>query len=130
VALLLDTHIWIWHLAGSERLPSGIKAAILEAAGDCWLSTVSLWELGLLARKGRVELAMDLRSWVDNALHRLPLKEAPLTREVAIKSLEIELPHEDPADHFLAATALVFDLTLATVDRRLLGHSWLPSISG
>ncbi len=83
----------------------------------------------MLEKKHRIDLPMGARAWVTRALEQLPLKEAPLTREVALKSQEIELPHKDPADHFLAATALVFDLTLATVDDRLIGHKWLPTLS-
>jgi PIN domain nuclease of toxin-antitoxin system len=41
---------------------------------------------------------------------------------VAIQSRRITLPHQDPADRFLAATAQVYDLTLVTADERLL-HS-------
>jgi PIN domain nuclease of toxin-antitoxin system len=39
------------------------------------------------------------------------------------------LPHRDPADHFLAATTLVYDLTLITVDGRLTQATWLPTRS-
>jgi len=49
------------------------------------------------------------------------VSRATLTHEVAVESVFIELPHRDPADRFLAATAKVFDLTLVTADDRLLG---------
>ena len=48
-------------------------------------------------------------------------KEAPLTWEIARVSEAMELPHADPADRFIAATAKVFGLTLVTADRNLLG---------
>jgi PIN domain nuclease of toxin-antitoxin system len=50
----------------------------------------------------------------------LELTEAPLTAEVAFALASINLPHGDPADHFIAATAKVFDLTLVTADERLM----------
>ena len=34
-------------------------------------------------------------------------------------SRAVDLPHQDPADRFLAATAKVMDLTLVTADARL-----------
>ena len=52
-------------------------------------------------------------------LQELPLREAVINQEVAIQSRYIDLPHQDPADRFLAATALVYDLILVTADRRL-----------
>jgi PIN domain nuclease of toxin-antitoxin system len=48
-------------------------------------------------------------------------KEAALTHEVAVQSVAVDLPDADPADRFIAATALVYDLTLVTGDDRLLG---------
>jgi PIN domain nuclease of toxin-antitoxin system len=127
---LLDTHVWFWYLVGSERLPQPLRERIDAAPGDCWLSAVSVWELGLLARRGRVEISGSYRAWVGAAFARLPLQEAPLTREVAIRSLEIDLGHRDPADHFLAATALTHELTLLTADARLAGQEWLRAFSG
>ncbi len=83
----------------------------------------------MLARRGRVRIESDYRSWVALATETFPLREAALTREIALRSLEVDLPHRDPADRFLAATALVYGLTLATVDRRLGDARWLPSVS-
>ena len=45
---------------------------------------------------------------------------SPLTHEIAIMSRQLAMPHQDPADRFLAATARVLDLTLVTADKRLL----------
>jgi PIN domain nuclease of toxin-antitoxin system len=116
---LLDTHIWVWYVLASDRLPRGLRIALDAASGERWLSPISVWELGLLEQRGRLRLAGGLRAWVQEALARVPLKEASLTREVAMVSHEVDLPHRDPADRFLAATALVHDLTLVTVDERL-----------
>ena len=83
----------------------------------------------MLEERGRISLARGLRTWVEEAGERFPLQDAALNREVAMTSREIRLPHPDPADHFLAATALVYGLTLATVDRRLTSARWLPTRS-
>ncbi len=56
------------------------------------------------------------------ANQRAALREAPLTREIAIASRHLDLQHNDPADHFIAATAKVLDLILITADKRLM-HS-------
>jgi PIN domain nuclease of toxin-antitoxin system len=126
---LLDTHIWFWYLLESERLPSGLRLALDEDLDELWLSPVSVWELALLYERGRVRLDEGPRAWVEEALIRVPLHEASLTREVALVSTEVDLPHRDPADRFLAATALVHGLTLVTVDERLTAADWLPTRS-
>ena len=83
----------------------------------------------MLAHYGRIRLEGSLRDWVEAAQGHLPVQEAPLNAEVAVTSLEINLPHRDPADRFIAATALVYSLTLATVDKRLIAERWLTTRS-
>lgn len=126
---LLDTHIWFWYLDGSERLAPTLRTELGATADALWLSPVSAWELGMLHARGRVRLDPDPRGWVTDALRALPLTEAPLTMEVAVRSHELDLGHQDPADRFLASTALVYGLTLVTADERLLGAPWLPTRS-
>ncbi|MGB3759934.1 MAG: hypothetical protein WBA07_26770 [Rivularia sp. (in: cyanobacteria)] len=45
-----------------------------------------------------------------------------------ILSRQIQLPHQDPADRFIAATAVHYNLILATVDSNLTGVSWLQTL--
>lgn len=126
---LLDTHIWWWYLTGSDRLSPGLQRQIETSASDCWLSPISVWELALLAERGRIRIPGAFRKWVEGAIANFPVNEAPLTQEVALVSSEIQLSYRDPADHFLAATALVYELVLMTVDQRLTKAKWLPSRS-
>jgi PIN domain nuclease of toxin-antitoxin system len=58
-----------------------------------------------------------------------PIREAPLTAEVVLASKKISLPHRDPADTFLAATAHSFGLTLVTSDLRLLSAKGFSSLA-
>ncbi len=124
---LLDTHVWFWCLTGSDRLGPALRTELAASADALWLSPVSVWELGMLHARGRVRLDPAPRGWITDALRLLPLVEAPLTTEVAMRSNELELANRDPADHFLAATALVYGLTLVTADARLLGTDWLAT---
>lgn len=83
------------------------------------LSPVSVWELLMLADKGRLEFAGNADEWLSAALEKGPMREAPLTFDIARQSRCVDLPHEDPADRFLAATAKILALTLVTADERL-----------
>ena len=123
--LLLDTHIWLWYLQGSDRLSLEIKDKLEDIDTELWLSPISIWETLILAEKGKIELSSKPITWVKKYLRSLDFKEAPLTFEIAMKSRLIELPHQDPADRFIAATALEYNLTLVTVDRYL---SSLPEL--
>ena len=116
---LLDTHIWIWSLLDPSRISRRVVRALEQPGNELWLSPISVWEFSMLVDRGRVSIDGDVESWVGEALQRAPLKEAPLTFEVALETQRVRLEHRDPADRFLVATAKVFDLTLITADRQL-----------
>ena len=118
--LLLDTHIWVWSLLDPSRLSRRVHAELESPDNELWLSPISAWELLVLIEKGRVEVDREGVQWVAEVSRAAALREASLTHEVAVESRVIDLPHQDPADRFLAATARVYDLTLVTADERLL----------
>ncbi|MCX5980886.1 MAG: PIN domain-containing protein [Nostocales cyanobacterium LacPavin_0920_SED1_MAG_38_18] len=126
--LLLDTHIWLWYLLGNERLSTQLQTTIPAATTELWLSPISIWETLLLAEKGRISLQPHPIAWVNLALNTLEIREASLNHHIAILSRQIELPHQDPGDRFIAATAVYYQLTLATVDTNLTGSSWLQTL--
>jgi len=117
--LLLDTHIWLWSLREPQRLGKAVREMIADETGEIWLSPISVWESLILIRKGKIAISGTAGQWVEAATARF--REAPFTWEIARISEEIGLPHADPADRFLAATAKVLGLTLVTADRNLLG---------
>lgn len=116
--LLLDTHIWLWSVLEPHRIARNLSCELESEANEFWVSPISVWEALTLQRKGRVQLAGDLRTWLSESLRNV--KEAPLTNEIAIEAQFLNL-HGDPADRFLAATAKVLGLTLVTADKNLLG---------
>ena len=119
--LLLDTHIWIWSLLDPGRLSRRVSRALQEESNELWLSPISVWELTLLAATDRLELESDVDEWVAEAMNVVPLREAPITHDIALETIRVALPHQDPADRLLAATARVLDLALVTADERLIG---------
>ena len=127
--LLLDTHVWIWYLSGNERLSETLQTAINDDNNELWLSPISIWETLLLAEKGRIILKPTPEEWIQDSLEELKTKEAPLSNEIAILSRQLKLEHQDPADRFIAATAIHLGLILATVDNHLTKTSWLKTLS-
>lgn len=120
--LLLDTHVLLWSLLDSDQLSEKIRTELERPANELWLSPVTIWEVHLLAEKGRILLKPDPSAWIQHILDTIPFHEAAVTHAVALMSRQIDLDHQDPADRFLAATAAIYELTLVTADERLL-HS-------
>lgn len=120
VKLLLDTHVWVWSQLAPDRLSKRARTRLTAGDTELWISPVSVWELLLLSERGRVRLTPTAPLWIDAFFARVPAREAPLTRQVALLSREVRLEHQDPADRFLAATAAAFELTLVTADEHLI----------
>ena len=118
---LLDTHIWLWGSMQPDRLSGRVTKVLADPQHELWLSPVSVWELTILCRKGRFRVHPDIATWVAKNLSDSRLREAQLTVDVALAVSSISFSHGDPADHFIAATAKVFDLTLVTADENLVG---------
>ena len=118
--LLLDTHILLWGLLDPSKLSRRVAIELESAENELWLSPISAWEVLVLVDKGRIALDAEPQAWLRRVAKALALKEAPLTHEVALRSRLVDVPHQDPADRFLAATAVVYGLTLVTADVRLI----------
>jgi PIN domain nuclease of toxin-antitoxin system len=129
VKLLLDTHIWLWSLLEPGRLTKSVVRALQKESTELWLSPISIWELLTLVDRGRVRLGSPPNEWVNRALQSVPLREAPVTSDVALETRNVRLAHRDPADRFLVATARVFDLKLVTADERLIKLRAVPTLA-
>ena len=122
--------VWIWSFLEPKKLVPRVAKLLENPAVEKWLSPISIWEFIVLVENGRIELDIEVRTWIARALKEFPPREAPLTTEVVLALPGIQLKHRDPADAFLVATAKVFELTLVTADARLLvakGVSTLPN---
>lgn len=125
-ALLLDTHIWLWFAEGNAtRLPPASVRKLDDARKEdgLWVSAISVWEIGVLHAKGRIQLSAPLRDWVNNALAPPGISLLPLDAETASESTLLPgEPHGDPADRFLIAAARTKGAILATRDEHIIEY--------
>lgn len=124
--LLLDTHVWIWLLAGHEMIRPKQLTLIEEAASESiiGIAAISTWEIAMLAAKGRIALEEPVLSWIQTSLNLPGVELIPLTPDIAVESSQ--LPgnfHGDPADRLIVATARIHQLTLLTHDEKILAYA-------
>lgn len=127
--MLLDTHVWLWYLRGDQHLRARTRRLIDASLEDCWLSPITIWETGILLERGKIRMHGGFRAWLEQNQRRVPVREAPFNEAVALEVFDLDLPHRDPADRFLAATARVYDLRLLTADRKLLDCASVPTLA-
>jgi len=119
--ILLDTHVLIWLDEANPRLGVSALEKIDQAfhAGEAMVSAISFWEVGMLVRKGRIRMDMDLAVWRDDFLQQ-GLIEVPVTGDISIRATGFDDFHGDPADRLIASTAVQNTASLLTADERLL----------
>lgn len=113
-AAVLDTHVWVWMSAGDPRL-----ARLAGFTGRAVVSAISVWEVAMLAAKGRLSLKPGTRKWIETNL-RSPVELEPIHPSISIESCLLADFHGDPADRLIAATSLVLGLPLITADARII----------
>jgi PIN domain nuclease of toxin-antitoxin system len=126
--LLLDTHVWLWALSTPEKLSRSASKAMARSSDQLYVSSVSVWEVSRLLSRKRLNFSSNFEKWLADSHLALPVLEAPVNWAVAEQASNIHLPHPDFGDTFLAATAIVFEMTLVTADEQLLNTKWLKTI--
>jgi PIN domain nuclease of toxin-antitoxin system len=124
--LLLDTHVWLWLNAGSPDLSTQTRGTIngAAAAGTFRIAAISLWEIALLASRGRIVLGKSISLWLEEALADPGPAIDSLSPQIAIESYALpDAFHRDPADRLIVATARLANATLMTRDQRILDYA-------
>jgi PIN domain nuclease of toxin-antitoxin system len=95
--ILLDTHIWLWYLSGSDHLSADKRLQLAPLPKV--VSAISCWEVAKLVERKRLVLNMSVNDWMSQALGPSGINLLPLEPEIAV--LSTQLPgafHKDPAD--------------------------------
>ena len=73
---ILDTHIWLWSLLEPEKLDKNIVQVLENKENELFISPITIWEILVLAEKGRIKLAPSPNDWINEALKRCPVLES------------------------------------------------------
>jgi len=123
--ILLDTHVVIWLVLGDPKIGSYFKEHVeymMEQEEDIFISAISIWEIGMLVERKKVDLENDPLDWIEELLKK-GFTLLPITPSIAINSSRLpESPHGDPADRLLVATANEHHAILVTHDRKILDY--------
>lgn len=120
--IVLDTHIWLWVMMGNTELSPSFRKAFAHSLKihGVLISPISIWEIGMLVEKKRIQLDMDTQEWIDQALDIPGIKLSPISPRIAIQSTRLPgAIHGDPADRILIATAHEENAVLVTCDEKL-----------
>ena len=122
--LLLDTHIFLWAVAGSRLLKAPARRAI-QAADEVYVSAASIWEVAIKLRLGKVEADLgELMAAIESS----GFIELPVRAVHAAAVAGLAPHHNDPFDRLLVAQAIVEPLRLLTADAALARYGAIVTV--
>lgn len=129
--IILDTCALIYDALSPDKLGKAAKKSIIVAdkSGSLACSDISLWEIGMLIQKKRIQPGVSTVEFLDLILEARGLQVLSITTEIAALSTDSNsFKHADPADRIIAATTMYHRAKLITCDKRLQGFSELVTI--
>jgi PIN domain nuclease of toxin-antitoxin system len=122
--LLLDTHIYLWYLAASRKLPKPVLDRI-EIAQVVYISAASVWEAGIKIKQGKLQVKIkDLIAGIASS----GFVELPMAASHSALAASLPEHHRDPFDRMLIAQAMSEPLKLLTADEILCKYSGLVEV--
>jgi len=125
--VLLDTHLLLWSVAKSRRLPKQARQLLEDPANEVHFSAASLWEIVIKATLRRPDFEADV-AVLRPALAEMGFSELAVTGAHAERLSSLPPIHKDPFDRILVAQSLAEPLVLLTNDRALAGYGDVVSI--
>jgi PIN domain nuclease of toxin-antitoxin system len=117
VRLLLDTHAFLWWLAGDEALSAAARAAIADEGNVVLVSAASAWEITTKHRLGKLPGVTAIIADLDGAIRDQGFAALPISVQHAQLGGALPGPHRDPFDRILIAQAIVDGLLLVSNER-------------
>ena len=114
---LIDTHILIWFIEGSDRLSQKAQAIITNPANDIYISQASLWEMTIKISIGKLSLSIslsDLELFLSS--NQFQILETNFHHYEILQHLPFH--HQDPFDRMIISQAKAEDYILITNDAR------------
>ncbi|MDE0241907.1 MAG: type II toxin-antitoxin system VapC family toxin [bacterium] len=115
--VLLDTHAFLWWLAGDSRLTAAARRIIEDDTNTILVSAASAWEIATKFRLGKLPRAGAVALDVNGCLAGQGFSALSITVDDAERAGRLTGPHRDPFDRMIAAQALARDIPIVSVDR-------------
>ncbi len=114
--LLLDTHVWLWMLERPERLSDDTRERLEDGAAALWLSAVSVAEIAIKHRLGKLELPVPVEEYITSRMRRTAVEALPRVIAHAAGLAALPLHHRNPFDRLLIAQAVFEGVPVVTHD--------------
>ena len=123
---LLDTHVIIWMVDDSPKLPLAVRKIIENSDNEVAICTISLWEIAIKMNIGKLTLSLTFDELID-VLRSGDFNFIQIEDECLSYLSRLPLLHKDPFDRLLISTAIFNKLAFITMDENIHKYdvSWI-----
>ncbi|MFO7918472.1 MAG: type II toxin-antitoxin system VapC family toxin [Anaerolineae bacterium] len=115
--LLLDTHSFLWFIAGSNKISMAARGLIEDRANDPLLSMASLWEMAIKVSIGKLRLAEPFERLIPEQMNMNGVGLLNIQMDHVSRVVQLPFHHRDPFDRLLIAQAQIEDIPIVGADR-------------
>jgi PIN domain nuclease of toxin-antitoxin system len=112
---ILDTHAFLWALAGDARMSRHARE-IFAGSADLSLSIASIWEILIKVQSGRLNFPRPAGPYVLSRLAENRIKTLSISIDHLLTIERLPLHHRDPFDRMLIAQSMEEDWPIITAD--------------
>ena len=113
--LILDTCVLLW-MAGNPAKLSATARNALSPKSEFYVSAISAFEIATKNKKRKLALPTDPWTWFQKVTAHFKIKEIPISARIAALAPEVDVPHADPADRIILATAIENQIAIVSSD--------------
>lgn len=114
--ILLDTHIFLWYIAGDENLTEKLKKIITDTQNEVYISVISIWECVIKQQIGKLDFPYEAGKYLSEKRELHKLESLSITENTILHLHKLPLLHKDPFDRLLICQAIENEYTLITID--------------
>jgi PIN domain nuclease of toxin-antitoxin system len=116
---LLDTHVLLWTLFESSKLPKIVKEIILDDQNEIYVSSISLWEISIKYGAGKLNFENVQPQELPVYVKRSGFEILNLDENVASSFYKLpRITHFDPFDRMLIWQSISAGMTIISKDER------------
>ncbi len=120
--LLIDTHVFLWWIAGDPKLSEKAGNIITETDNRLFLSAASGWEIAIKAKLGKLHIDGDVTTFIIEQMRLNSIEQLPVMISHALHVSTLGALHRDPFDRLLVAQAQLERMPILTADRHITAY--------
>ena len=114
--ILLDTHAFLWFIAGDIKLSDRAKASIEDYSNDKLVSMASMWGMAIKISIGRLKLSEPFESLIPHQIQINGFELLPIQFDHVSVVSSLPFHHRDPFDRLLVSQCMAEKCAIISMD--------------